>query len=120
MKIAIEPNLTPVKDYLTEKGHSVESVSFSKQSSENLQGYDAIVVTGLNSNFLGVHDAETKAVVINADGLTPEEVAGELDEISKTHDGFFYARVFESIMNQKSLFKKRWGCGSFCIPFLCD
>lgn len=78
-KIAIEPKLTPVKEYLTKKGYQVESINLSDKPSKNLESYDAIVVTGLNSNTLGIQDTETKAVVINADGLTPEEVAKELE-----------------------------------------
>ena len=77
-KIAIEPNLTTFKSYLTEKGYNVESINLN-ESSNNLEDFDAIVVTGLNTNILGVQDTETKAVIINADGLTPEEVAKELD-----------------------------------------
>lgn len=78
-KIAIEPSLTNVKNYLNQKGYSVDNINFG-DSSKNLQEYDAIVVTGQNSNFLGYEDAQTKAVVIKADGLTPEQVANELDQ----------------------------------------
>jgi Uncharacterised protein family (UPF0180). len=79
-KIAVEKDLTPVKDYLTSKGYAVECIDFNQQNSEKLQGYDAIVVTGLNSNLLGMEDTVTKSAVINADGLTPEEIANELEE----------------------------------------
>lgn len=78
-KIAVEQNLTPVKDYLTGKGYNVECINFNEQSPENLRKYDAIVVSGLNSNFLGFHDTKSSASVINADGLTPEDVARELE-----------------------------------------
>jgi len=78
-RIAIEPNLTNVKSYLDQKGYTVESINFG-DSSKNLQGYDAIVVTGQNSNFFGYEDTETKAVVIKADGLTPEQVANALKQ----------------------------------------
>ncbi len=81
-KIAVENNLTPVKDYLTGKGYSVECINFNDQSTAKLQGYDAIVVTGGNSDFLGVQDTETNAVVINADGLSPEEVVEEIESRS--------------------------------------
>lgn len=77
-KIAVEPNLTPVKDYLTQKGYTVESVSFDQQPANKLQGYDALVVTGLNSDFLGMNDTETKTFVLNADGMTPEQVEQKL------------------------------------------
>jgi len=79
-KIAIEPNLTNVKNYLDGKGYTVDSINFGG-SSKNLQDYDAIVVTGQNSNFLGYEETQTKAVVIKADGLTPEQVENELNRI---------------------------------------
>ncbi len=60
-----------VKDYLKDEGYDVESMNLNGRSINNLSGYDAIVVTGLNTNFLGTDDTDTKAVVINADGLTP-------------------------------------------------
>jgi galactitol-specific phosphotransferase system IIB component len=78
-KIAIEPALTNVRNYLTENGFDV--VTMTGQSSNALRNYDAIVVTGLSTNLLGIEDTETKAVVINADGLSPEEVADRLNEI---------------------------------------
>ena len=77
-KIAVEDNLTPVKDYLSEKGYSVECIDFHNQSPKKLESYDAIVVTGLNSDYLGNAQTKTSAVVINADGMTPEQVAKEL------------------------------------------
>lgn len=78
-KIAVEQDLTPVKNYLTDKGYSVECIDFNQQSPAKLHNYDAFIVSGLNSNFLGMHDTKTSAVVINADGMTPEEVARELE-----------------------------------------
>jgi hypothetical protein len=78
-KIAIEPELSNVKEYLTERGYNVENLKPDKHSSWNLRNYGAIVVTGLSTNLLGINDTQTKAVVINADGLTPEEVAAQID-----------------------------------------
>ncbi|HEX2985321.1 MAG TPA: YkuS family protein [Caproiciproducens sp.] len=83
-KIAVEQNLTPVKDYLSGKGYQVECLDIGEESSSNLQNYDAIVVTGQNTNFLGVHDTKTKAAVINADGLSPEEVEKEIENNEKS------------------------------------
>ncbi|MCX7748425.1 MAG: YkuS family protein [Clostridia bacterium] len=81
-KIAIEANLTPIKDYLSNKGFQVESVDISpnsaKEAKQGFDKYDAFVVTGLNSNFLGIQDTTTKAVVIDATGLTPDEVYSQL------------------------------------------
>lgn len=78
-RIAIEPALSNVKNYLTEKGYTVESMTEGEK--QNLQQYDAIVVTGLSKNLLGIEDTDTRAVVINADGLTPQEVAGRISDI---------------------------------------
>ncbi len=77
-KLAIEPALTPIKEYLSEKGYQVDSMSTYGDSS-NIHGkYDAYIVTGMNSNLMGISDTSTKAVVINAQGLTPEQVYHEL------------------------------------------
>ncbi len=80
-KIAIEPALGNVRDYLIDEGYDVQSMDLSGRSLNNLNQFDAIVVSGLSTNLLGMSDTDTKAVVINADGLTPPEVADRLDEI---------------------------------------
>jgi galactitol-specific phosphotransferase system IIB component len=78
-KIAIEPTLSNVKSYLSEIGYTVESMNVN--GTDNLTGYDAIVVTSLSKNLAGINDTNTKAAVINADGLTPQEVASQLDRL---------------------------------------
>jgi hypothetical protein len=78
-KVAIEPNLTPISKYLTEKGYKVQSINFNDESSKTNSNYDAYVVTGLNSDFLGVNDTASRAVVIDASGLSPEQVYHELE-----------------------------------------
>ncbi len=84
MRVAIESNLTPIKDFLTWKGHMVENINLRDQSPPYLNGFDAFVVSGLNTDFMGVEATDTKAMVINADGLTPEEVANRLQSMSNT------------------------------------
>lgn len=83
-KIAVEQNLTPVKDYLTGKGYEVDCIRISDENTAKLAKYDAIVVNGLSNNMLGVQDTMTSAVVINASGMTPEEIGKEI-ESSKGH-----------------------------------
>lgn len=78
-KIAIEPALSNVKDYLLSMGYKVESIDVNKEAG-SLRGYDAIVVNGLSTNFLGISNTRAKAAVINADGLTPEQVAQQIDQ----------------------------------------
>lgn len=78
-KIAVEQNLTPVKDYLADKGYQVDCIRISDETPSKLQGYDAVVINGLSNNLLGIQDTMTGAVVINADGLTPEEIGKEIE-----------------------------------------
>ncbi len=76
-RIAIEPALSNVKDYLSGLGYKVETIDVNKEAG-SLRGFDAVVVTGLSTNLLGMSSTRSKAPVINADGLTPEEVAGKI------------------------------------------
>ncbi|HYE09629.1 MAG TPA: YkuS family protein [Patescibacteria group bacterium] len=79
MKIGIEKSLTNVKEYLEQ--NNVEAVVMSKEKKDSkraLKKYDAIVASGLDSNFLGMQDTMTKTPVISADGKTVEEVYNEI------------------------------------------
>lgn len=76
--VAVEENLTPVREYLSDKGFMVESIGYDQDSSSVLNRFDAFVITGQNNNFMGINDIDTKAIIINASGLTPEQVYNEL------------------------------------------
>ena len=80
-RIAIEPTLTDVKEYLAGEGYTVENVQLNDQNLNNLSAYDAVVVSGMNINLLGIQNTATKALVINADGLTPPEVAQRINSL---------------------------------------
>ncbi|ACL77754.1 YkuS family protein [Ruminiclostridium cellulolyticum] len=75
-KIAIEPNLTPIKEYLAQKGYSVENIDYGQGATKN--NYDAIIVSGVETNIMGIEDTSSKAIVIDADGMTAEQVYQEL------------------------------------------
>ncbi|MCX7774263.1 MAG: YkuS family protein [Clostridia bacterium] len=77
-RIAVEHNLTPVMELLQEKGYSVEDIDLSAELSKNIDQYDALIVTGMNKDFLGVHDVVSKIPVINAEGLTANEIYDQL------------------------------------------
>ena len=74
-KIAVEQNLTPVANYLTSQGYSVVSLSASDMLNGDKKDYDALVISGASENFLGMEDRLTESNVINASGLSPEDVA---------------------------------------------
>ena len=73
-KIAVENGLTPVMEYLSEKGYKVDGIDLSSEYRKDIDKYDAIVVTGMNKDFLGVHDVVSKVPVIDASGLSAEQV----------------------------------------------
>ncbi len=73
-KIAVERSLTPVMEYLSEKGYKVEGIDINSEYSKNIEQYDAIVVTGMNKDFLGIQDVVSKIPVIDARGLNAEQV----------------------------------------------
>lgn len=77
-RIAVEPELTPVKDYLSGKGFKVETVNYGEYTNKTTDRFDAYVVTGMDTNFLGVSDTNTKAIIIDATGMTPDQVYKEL------------------------------------------
>jgi len=77
-RIAVESNLSPIKEYLSKKGYIVDNVNISEQSANLDNTYDAYVVSGMNSNFLRMQDTQTKSIVINADGLSPDKVYNQL------------------------------------------
>ena len=81
-KIAVEQSLTPVKDFLAQKGYSVDSIDFNREYTNSLDKYDAVVITGRNENFLGVQDTNTKAAVINAEGLTAEQICSRIEKMA--------------------------------------
>lgn len=79
MKIGIEKSLNNVKEYLEQNNLQAVVMDDSKKDSKRaLKKYDAIVSSGLDSNFLGMQDTMSKTPVINADGKTVEEVYNEI------------------------------------------
>ncbi|HZK56723.1 MAG TPA: YkuS family protein [Clostridia bacterium] len=80
-KIGIEAGLTNVADFLVGKGHSVRTLKgIMVEDISSLKNLDAIVVGGLSANTIGYDDPEIKAQLINADGLTPQEVEDKINE----------------------------------------
>ncbi len=74
-RIAVEPNLTPVRDALQAKGWQVLSLEPGQR-----QQADAYVVTGLQDNLLGVEVTNgNRAPVIEARGRTAEQVVQEVE-----------------------------------------
>ncbi|MBN6885199.1 uncharacterized protein UPF0180 [Cytobacillus horneckiae] len=76
-RIAVEKSLSNVSDALREKGYDVVELNSEAGQNEN---YSAVVVTGLDSNVMGMQDAQTSSPVIEASGLSADEVCKEIEE----------------------------------------
>lgn len=73
-KVAVEDNLSTIKQVLVQKGFKV----VSPESKENVV---ACIVTGMDNNLMDIQNAVTKAPVINADGMTPEQVVARIESL---------------------------------------
>ncbi|MDZ5474512.1 YkuS family protein [Bacillus sp. 31A1R] len=74
-KIGVEQSLTNVQEALREKGYDVVEL---RQESD-VQGCDCCVITGLDSNVMGMSDTVTNAAVIEANGLSADEVCRQVE-----------------------------------------
>ncbi|MGG3468864.1 YkuS family protein [Neobacillus pocheonensis] len=74
-KIGVEQSLTNISQVLREKGYDVVDL---KQESD-AQNCDCCVVSGLDSNVMGMQDTTTKASVIDANGLSADEVCQQVE-----------------------------------------
>lgn len=74
-KIGVEQSLTNIQQALRDKGYDV--VELKQESDAN--DCSCCVVTGLDSNVMGMHDTITKGPVIEASGLSAEEVCQQVE-----------------------------------------
>ncbi|MGE5557818.1 MAG: YkuS family protein [Bacillota bacterium] len=79
-KVAVESQLSNISEYLEDQGYEVMEFQHNEEMDELLRDVDAVVVTGMDEDYLGMHDIMTDAVVIEASGMTPEEIETELEE----------------------------------------
>jgi galactitol-specific phosphotransferase system IIB component len=78
-RVGIEEPLNNVRRYLESKDCTVEMLNTgNKESKDTLDRFDAIVVSGADSNFMGMEDTLTKTAVINANGKTEAEIYNEV------------------------------------------
>mgnify|MGYP001228062421 FL=1 len=75
-KIGVEESLTDVRQALEEKGYDVVTL----QNEQDASQCDCCVVTGLDTNVMGISNKMTKGSVIEAKGLTADEICREVEE----------------------------------------
>ncbi|MFJ7638031.1 YkuS family protein [Peribacillus sp. NPDC097225] len=74
-KIGVEESLTNIQEALRDKGFDVVEIK-QEADAKNL---DCCVVTGLETNIMGISDTSIKASIIDADGLTADEVCRQVE-----------------------------------------
>jgi hypothetical protein len=74
-RIGVEESLQNVVQALREKGHDVVEL---KQETD-AQGCDCCVVTGLDSNVMGIANVVTQGSVIEANGLSADDVCQQVE-----------------------------------------
>ena len=83
-KVAVQKGLNPIKDYLSGEGYTVKEFDNRKKNAGNfLNKYDAVIVTGENQNIMGTEDTISKTSIIDATGMTGEEVKKQIEKSSK-------------------------------------
>ena len=83
-KLAVQKGLNPIKDYLSDEGYTVKEFDNRKKNAGNFfNKYDAVIVTGENQNIMGIEDTISKTSIINATGMTGEEVKNQIEKNSK-------------------------------------
>jgi hypothetical protein len=78
--VAVGDDLSPFRDALESAGFRVVSLD-----QMTLHEAHAVVVDGMDSGFLGIETTETEAPVIDADGMTPEQVVAAVKARALTH-----------------------------------
>jgi hypothetical protein len=73
-RVAVENSLSNIKDALRNNGHEVTDMS------GNLDACDCCVISGEDKDVMGMADRAAKASVINAQGMTADEVVRRVDE----------------------------------------
>jgi hypothetical protein len=76
-RVAVEAGLSPIKEYLSSQGYQVEEY----RANTNADNLAAIILSGQDDNMMGMQDIQHPCPVINAEGLTPEEVARRLEQL---------------------------------------
>ncbi|MFZ3588128.1 YkuS family protein [Bacillus sp. DJP31] len=74
-RIGVEQSLSDVRQALQEKGYDVVDL----RNEEDAKGCDCCVVTGQDSNVMGIANTVTAGSVIKASGYTADEICQQVE-----------------------------------------
>ncbi|TCN24923.1 YkuS family protein [Mesobacillus foraminis] len=75
-RVGVEQSLTNISEALREKGYDVVDL---KQEND-AQGCDCCIISGIDSNIMGMQDTVTQGSVIEANGLSADEVCRQVEQ----------------------------------------
>lgn len=75
-KVGVEDSLTNIQQALRDKGYDV--VQLSQEA--DAKSCDCCVITGIDSNVMGMQDTTMSGPVIEANGLTADEVCQKVEQ----------------------------------------
>ena len=82
-RVAVEMNLTQVREYLDSQGYEVVQLDPLSLSEVELHNCEAVVISGMDKNMLGMQDTFTGSPVIDATGKSPQQVMSQLQNSRK-------------------------------------
>jgi N-dimethylarginine dimethylaminohydrolase len=74
-KIGVEQSLTQVQDALKGKGYDIVQL----KNNEDANGCDCCVISGQDENVMGIQNTTTAGSVIDARGLSADDVLKEVE-----------------------------------------
>lgn len=75
-RVAVEESLTNVSEALKAKGYEVVKL----KNEEDAKGCDCCVITGQDANVMGIQNLVSEGAVIDASGMSADEICKEVEE----------------------------------------
>ncbi|WLR52133.1 YkuS family protein [Bacillus tianshenii] len=75
-RIGVEQSLSDIQQALQEKGYEITQL----KQEQDVNGCDCCVITGQDENVMGISTAAFEGAVIEARGLTAEQVCQEVEQ----------------------------------------
>jgi hypothetical protein len=78
--IAVEDGLDNIREMLEDEGYRVVDLE------EQAKNIDAVVLTGMDDDLMGIANMDTEGFVIDASGRQPEEILYDLEKHFRMQD----------------------------------
>ncbi|WP_096435612.1 YkuS family protein [Alteribacter populi] len=75
-RVGVEQSLSDIQEALQQRGYDIVQLKQEQDAS----GCDCCVISGQDQNMMGMQDAQTQGSVINAHGMSADEVCQQVDQ----------------------------------------